>query len=226
MTQTLEMDLAKGLEALGMVPDPTVLDRLVRYLALLMRWNQVYNLTAIRDPEAMRVQHLMDCLAVVPALRRHWATQAGVAMDRPPRVLDVGSGAGLPGVVIAICEPAWSVACVDTVGKKASFIQQAALELGLDRLQSHHARVEQLTLPPIDIVTSRAFASLVDFTQLTRQHLGPLGVWAAMKARLGEDERQALPKGVDLFHVEPLSVPDLSAERCLVWMRPANDGQP
>ena len=134
-------------------------------------------------------------------------------------MLDVGSGAGLPGVILAIAQPDWSITCVDTVGKKASFIRQVGAELGLGQLQALHQRVEALEVPPFDLVTSRAFASLVDFVSLTRQHLKPGGLWMAMKAHLSADERAALPADVDMFHVEPLQVPGLNAERCLVWMR-------
>jgi len=160
----------------------------------------------------MLVQHLFDCLTVIPPLRRTCGDSG--------RLLDVGSGGGLPGVVIAALCPAWQVVCVDTVGKKAAFIQQAAVELGLRNLRSEHARVEQLSLPPFDVVTSRAFASLGDFVRLTRRHLAKRGVWMAMKGKRPDDELAALGGEVDVFHVEQLQVPDLSADRCIVWMRP------
>ena len=187
-------------------------DALVQYLALLQRWNATYNLTAVRDPAQMLTQHLIDCLAIVPALRRH-------AGDLPPRVLDVGSGGGLPGVVLAVLNSAWSVTCVDSVGKKAAFIQQAALELRLSNLHSQHARVEHLKTPPFQLITSRAFASLADFVNLTKPHLAPGGTWVAMKAKLPAAELAAMPADVVVFHVEQLDVPDLGADRCLVWMR-------
>lgn len=162
----------------------------------------------------MRVQHVADCLAVVAPLRR----QLGQA--RPGlRLLDVGSGGGLPGVVLAIADPTWDVSCVDTVGKKAAFIRQVAGELKLPNLHALQARVETLAEPPFDIVTSRAFASLADFVRLTRPLLGPQGVWMAMKGRWPDEEIAALPSDIEVFHVEPLVVPGLAAERCLVWMR-------
>jgi 16S rRNA (guanine527-N7)-methyltransferase len=117
------------------------------------------------------------------------------------------------------------VVCVDTVGKKAAFIRQAAVELGLRNLGAEHARVEALKSSPFDIITSRAFASLVDFTRLSRALLGPQGVWMAMKGKTPADELSALPSDVEVFHVEPLSVPGLNAERCLVWMRPKASNQ-
>lgn len=189
-------------------------DRLLRYLDLLQRWNSTYNLTAVRDPAVMLTQHLADCLAVIGPMRR-------VLEPLPAaRVLDVGSGGGLPGVVVAALCPHWQVCCVDTVGKKAAFIQQVALELRLPNLRAEHVRVEKLAAGGFDLVTSRAFASLADFVRLTRQHLAEEGVWMAMKGKRPDDELRALPAHVDVFHVEQLAVPGLQAERCLVWMRP------
>jgi 16S rRNA (guanine527-N7)-methyltransferase len=135
-------------------------------------------------------------------------------------VLDVGSGGGLPGVVLAAMCPTSKVICVDTVGKKAAFVRQAAMELGLPNLEGEHARVEKLRAPAFDLVTSRAFASLADFVSLTRQHLAAGGAWMAMKGKPPEAEMAALPPDIEMFHVEHLDVPGLAAERCLVWMRP------
>ncbi|HJV69921.1 16S rRNA (guanine(527)-N(7))-methyltransferase RsmG, partial [Ideonella sp.] len=148
------------------------------------------------------------------------AARAGQGGVPPQRVLDVGSGAGLPGVVLAICQPDWHVTCVDAVAKKASFIRQVAAELGLPNLQASHQRVEAMSEPPFDLITSRAFATLADFVALTRERLAAGGCWVAMKAKLSDDERAAVPKDVAVFHVEPLTVPGLDATRCLVWMRP------
>jgi 16S rRNA (guanine527-N7)-methyltransferase len=135
-------------------------------------------------------------------------------------VLDVGSGGGLPGVVLAAMCPTSKVICVDTVGKKAAFVRQAAMELGLPNLEGEHARVEKLRAPAFDLVTSRAFASLADFVSLTGQHLAAGGAWMAMKGQPPEAEMAALPPDIEMFHVEHLDVPGLAAERCLVWMRP------
>jgi 16S rRNA (guanine527-N7)-methyltransferase len=135
--------------------------------------------------------------------------------------LDVGSGAGLPGVVLAICEPGWQVTCVDAVAKKASFIRQVAVELGLPNLHASHQRVEAMAGEAFDLITSRAFATLADFVNLTRGRLAPGGRWAAMKAHLAPDEREGVPADVELFHVEPLLVPGLDAARCLAWLRPS-----
>jgi 16S rRNA (guanine527-N7)-methyltransferase len=203
--------IARVAQAAGLSLTGPQVDALAAYLALLQRWNATYNLTAVRDPAAMLHQHLADCLAVVAPL--HAARPAG-------RVLDVGSGGGLPGVVLAIAEPAWSVRCVDTVGKKAAFVRQVSAELRLANLHAVHSRVERIQGPPAEVVTSRAFASLADFTRLTRHLLAPGGVWMAMKGQPPTDEQAALGDDVEVFHVEPLQVPGLDAQRCLVWMRP------
>lgn len=193
-------------------------DRLLAYLALLQRWNAVYNLTAIRDPAAMWQQHVLDCMAAIPPVQRHLHAQA---LDARPRILDVGSGGGLPGLVWASLMPEIDITCVDTVGKKAAFMRQAAAGLGLANVQILHARVEALTdSQPFDLVTSRAFASLADFTRCTRHLLAPTGQWVAMKGRPPTDELEALGWPPALFHVEPVAVPGLQAQRCLVWLRP------
>jgi len=196
---------------LGLELPPTQVDQLLAYLALLQKWNKVYNLTAVRDPAQMLSHHLVDSLSVIAPLRRHGA---------PARLMDVGAGGGLPGVFIAICCPDTDVSCVDAVAKKATFIQQVAAELKLRNLHGVHSRVEQLSVDPFAVITSRAFASLVDFTTLTRQHLAAGAVWMAMKGQHPADEIAALPADVDVFHVEQLAVPGLDAQRCIVWMRP------
>ena len=191
---------------------------LADYLALIQKWTKVYNLTAVRDPEEMLTHHLFDSLSVIAPLQRQL-----VAMGKgeAARLLDVGSGAGLPGVVVAICCPGVKVDCVDTVGKKAAFIQQVAVSLGLKNLRGVHARVESLT-EGYDVVSSRAFASLVDFTTWSRSAVGEGGVWMGMKGKHPADELAALPASVAVFHVEQLVVPGLDAERCIVWMRPVS----
>jgi 16S rRNA (guanine527-N7)-methyltransferase len=211
---TSESSIASAGAALGLLLPESAVSQLQRYLELLQRWNAVYNLTAIRDPAAMRVQHVFDCLAVARPM-----TRATADLLRP-RVLDVGSGAGLPGVVLAIVDPRLQISCVDAVGKKAAFVAQVAGELGLPNLESVHARVESMSGADFDAVMSRAFSSLSDFVALTRRSLGADGVWMAMKGRTPTDEIEKLPETVEVFHVEQLSVPQLDAERCLVWMRP------
>lgn len=188
--------------------------QLADFLDLLAKWNGVYNLTALRTREQMFTHHLLDSLAVVAPLRRH-LQQAGNPMAR---LLDVGAGAGLPGVVIAVCCPELQVDCVDAVEKKVAFVRQAAAALDLANLHAIHARVETLT-DRYDLISARAFASLADLVALSIAALAEGGVWLAMKGKRPDDEIAALPEAIDVFHVEPLQVPGLHAERCLVWMR-------
>ena len=192
--------------------------QLLAYLDLIHKWNKVYNLTAVRDPAEMLTHHLFDSLAVIGPLHRQ--VGEGVPSGHPGRrrLLDVGSGAGLPGVVLAICCPEIDVTCVDTVAKKAAFIQQVAATLRLPNLHGLHARVENLS-GPFDVICSRAFASLADFVNWSRAALGEGGCWLAMKGRHPGEEIAALPAGISVFHVEQLDVPSLDAERCVVWMR-------
>jgi len=208
----LEGPLRAGLAALHVDLSAPQVQGLLDYAALIAKWTQVYNLTALRDPASILSHHILDSLAVLPSLQAH------IQASGCDAVLDVGSGAGLPGVVIALCCPAMRVDCVDTVGKKAAFIQQAALALKLPRLRGVHARVEQLT-GQYPLVTSRAFASLPDFVAASREQLAPGGVWMAMKGQMPDAEIADLPADVEVFHVEPLQVPRLDAQRCLVWMR-------
>lgn len=195
---------------LGLSPSAAQVTALRGYLDLLQRWNQTYNLTAVRERDAMLTQHLADCLALVPELQRR----------KPARLLDVGSGGGLPGVIIAVLLTQCDVTCVDAVAKKMAFVRQVAGALHLPNLHAQHSRVEALRAPLFDLITSRAFASLADFVALTSRHLAPGGVWVAMKGKIPDDEIVALPPTVEVFHVEPLVVPGLDAQRCLVWMQP------
>lgn len=212
MTAELSERLTRGLQTLGLDLSSSVQQGLLDYLALMVKWNRVYNLTAVRDPQDMLTQHLLDSLSVLPPLLAH-------TQEQPTRVLDVGSGGGLPGVVLAICRPELDVSCVDAVAKKVAFIQQVAVTLGLKNLRGLHARVEHLseTWP---LITSRAFASLHDFTTWSRPALADGGCWMAMKGKHPAEEIAALPPQVEVLAVQDLQVPDLHAERCLVWMRP------
>ncbi len=209
--------LTAGLRALGLQLSDAQVSLLLDYLALLQKWNKVYNLTAVRDPAEMMTHHLLDSLAAIGPLLRQTGGQS-------VKLLDVGSGGGLPGVVIAITCPQIDVTCVDTVGKKAAFIQQAAAALKLPNLRGVHARVESLRAEEgagFDVVCSRAFASLVDFTAWSSSALKPGAVWMAMKGKHPSEEIAALPASVAVFHVEQLVVPGLDAERCIVWLRPS-----
>jgi 16S rRNA (guanine527-N7)-methyltransferase len=223
MTRPLELELRAGALALGLALSDAQIAQLLAYQDLIQKWTKVYNLTAVRDPAEMLTHHLLDSLAVVLPLQKKMVAmrEAGVlAVDASVRLLDVGSGAGLPGAVIAICCPDVTVHCVDTVAKKAAFIQQVAASLKLSNLRGIHARVENLT-DTYQVVSSRAFASLLDFVTWSRKCLAEQGVWMAMKGKHPADEIAALPAGVDVFHVEPLVVPGLDAERCILWLRPA-----
>ena len=211
MTAGMEAGLRSGAQALGLDLGDDQVRQLMDYLALISKWTRVYNLTAVRDPAEMLSHHILDSLAVIGPLRR----QAG---SQPIRLLDVGSGAGLPGVVIAICCPEIAVECVDTVAKKAAFIQQVAAALKLPNLRGVHARVENLT-GPYDVIASRAFASLADFVTWSQGALAEEGVWLAMKGKHPADEIAALPPTAQVFHVEQLKVPGLDAERCIVWLK-------
>ncbi|MFM7001307.1 MAG: 16S rRNA (guanine(527)-N(7))-methyltransferase RsmG [Limnohabitans sp.] len=212
MSASLAEDLRAGSQALGLSLSAEQQQRLLDYMALIQKWTKVYNLTAVRDPAEMLTHHLLDSLTAVAPLTRH-------TQGQPTRLLDVGSGGGLPGVVLAICMPELSVTCVDTVAKKAAFVQQVAVSLKLPNLRGLHARVESLT-DPYQVICSRAFASLPDFVTWSRSALAEGGVWMAMKGKHPQDEIDALPADVKVFHVEPLTVPGLDVERCMVWMRP------
>ena len=215
MTQSLAAGLEAGLAALRLSLSTSQTQALLDYLALLQKWNQVYNLTALREPERMLSHHLIDCLAVVDPLRKQLQAMAA---SPAPRLLDVGSGAGLPGAVLAICLPELQIDCVDTVAKKATFIQQVALSLRLPNLRGIHARVESLSAA-YQVISARAFSSLPDLVAGSQAALLPGGVWMAMKGKTPEDEMQALPPAVQVSRVELLEVPDLDAQRCIVWMR-------
>ena len=216
-TQTLAHGLAAGLAELGLAASAEQQNQLLNYLGLISQWNKVYNLTAIRDPAEMLTHHLLDSLAVVPALRE-------LTGGRPMTVLDVGAGAGLPGVVIAIMCPELSVTSIDTVAKKAAFMTQAGGTLKLKNFSAVHSRVEAWPSKGFDIITSRAFASLSDFVNWTLFHVKPPEqggtVWMAMKGKVPTEELNDLPEQARHTGTQELHVPGLNAERCLVWLRP------
>ena len=208
---SLALALSEGLQSLSLELTRAQQQALLDYIALLGKWNKVYNLTAVREPEQMLSQHVLDCLAVLPPLKQ----VSPEALD----LIDVGAGGGLPSVVFAIACPHWQITAVDTVAKKAAFIQTTAHSLRLVNLKAVHSRVEALT-GGFDVVTCRAYASLRDFCDSSRHLLKPNGVWMAMKAKLSAEELTDLPATVRVDKVEPLAVPGLDADRCLVWMHP------
>jgi 16S rRNA (guanine527-N7)-methyltransferase len=209
--------LSLGIESLSLNVAEPQQRQLLSYMALIQKWNKVYNLTALRQAQEILTHHLLDSLSAVSPLLGHIAKTKGDA-NAGIELLDVGSGGGLPGVVIAICCPNIRVTCVDTVSKKAAFVQQVAASLRLSNLRGVHARVESLT-GPYDVVCSRAFASLPDFVSWSAAALSDGGVWMAMKGKLPEAEMAALPSFAEVFHVEQLQVPGLEADRCMVWMK-------
>jgi len=205
----LRRRLDDGIAALGLPLDADHQERLLAYLALLVKWNQAYNLTAIRDPLEMVTKHLLDSLAVLPHLHG-------------TRVLDVGSGAGLPGIPLAICDPAREFTLLDSNGKKTRFLLQAKGELRLSNLSVVHSRLEQYRPGQLfDTVTARAFASLADMTAGTAHLLAPGGSLLAMKGEYPQDELDALPPGFVVREIIALTVPGLEAQRHLVRIAPA-----
>lgn len=217
----LRGQLEQGAASLGLLLGVEQIDKLMGFLDLLQKWNKVYNLTSVRDLQEMMSLHMLDSLAAVPALQRHVASLGKAPGERTAQ-LDVGSGGGLPGVVFAVCCPEVDIHCVDAVGKKAAFLQQVAVALKLPNLKGIHARVESLK-GPYEIVSCRAFASLIDFTTWSRAAIADNGIWFAMKGKHPQEEIDALGKNVEVFHVEPLQVPGLDAERCIVWAKPVAD---
>lgn len=210
-----ERRLARALRTLSLADEAGGIPLMLGYLAQLQHWNRAYNLTAVRDPSQMLVQHVFDSLAVVPALRAY-------RNGRSTTVADIGSGAGLPGIILGICEPGWTITCVDTVGKKTAFVRQAAGVLGLANVRAMQARVESLESLQADIVISRAFASLADFVRVASHHCGPGGVMLAMKGQFPDTEREALESTTDWCVRRSLSlhVPEMEAHRCLLELGP------
>jgi 16S rRNA (guanine527-N7)-methyltransferase len=207
----LTRTLADGAQALQLDLSDAQIARLLDYLALLAKWNAVYNLTAVRDPAQMVTQHLLDSLAAVPAFAN------------ANNVLDVGAGGGLPGMVLAIwaaeANPAMRVSMIDTVHKKTAFLTQVKVELGLANATIHTARVEQLQdVQNFDVITSRAFADLADFVAWSGHLLADGGRFIAMKGVAQEQEMARLPIGWHVTQVQPLTVPGLGAERHLVFI--------
>lgn len=211
--------LARAVQVLGLTLDTVQQAALLAYVGQMQHWNRTYNLTALRDPEQMLIQHVFDSLSLVGPLARvldaRGDAQAGA------RLMDVGSGGGLPGVVLAIARPDWQVTCVDAVEKKTAFVRQMAGVLKLPNLKATHSRVEQIEPAQCDAVVSRAFASLADFSRLAGRHVAEDGWLVGMKGREPDDEAQALQEdnAWDITRVEPLTVPELQAQRCIVWMR-------
>ncbi|HZX28054.1 MAG TPA: 16S rRNA (guanine(527)-N(7))-methyltransferase RsmG [Telluria sp.] len=201
--------LAEGLRELGLDLSEQQQGQLVDYVGLLFKWNSVYNLTSVRDPLQMMTLHILDSLAAVPAF-------AGAK-----RVLDVGAGGGLPGIVLAIARPDVQVAMVDTVHKKTAFLTQVKAQLGLANVSVHTGRVEELQAGQFDTITSRAFADLSDFVNWAGHHLEEGGQFIALKGTAPADEQQRVPSEWEVSEVRPIKVPGLDAERHLVFIKRA-----
>lgn len=205
---TLQAQLAAGIAALGLALPADAEAKLLAYLALLDKWNRVYNLTAVRDTERMVSHHLLDSLAAVPFFQG-------------ARVLDVGSGGGLPGIPLAIARPDLQVTLIDSIAKKTAFLLQAKMELGLDNLSVVTNRVEDYRPETgFDLITSRAFSDLREFVALTRHLLKPAGRWLAMKGLYPHEELALLPAGVKVSADYVLTVPGLDATRHLIVLEP------
>ena len=209
--------LLRALETLRLKSQPTQQAALLEYLSQLMRWNKTYNLTAIRDPDQALVHHIFDSLSLVAPLSRVLSLNP----TETPTIVDVGSGGGLPGVILAIMLPSVRVTCVDAVEKKTMFVRQMAGVLALQNLSAQHARIETLEPLQSTLVTSRAFASLRDFAQLAGPHVREGGYLVAMKGREPTEELNALQAHTawSAQAIEPLTVPELEGQRCLVWMQ-------
>jgi 16S rRNA (guanine527-N7)-methyltransferase len=209
--------LLRALDVLRLNSQPAQQAALLEYLSQLMRWNKTYNLTAIRDPDQALVHHIFDSLSLVAPLSR----ALSLNQTETPTVVDVGSGGGLPGVILAIMLPDVQVTCVDAVEKKTMFVRQMAGVLTLPNLTAQHARIEALKPLQATLVTSRAFASLEDFAQLAGPHVREGGYLVAMKGREPTEEITALQAHTawSAQAIEPLTVPELEGQRCLVWMQ-------
>jgi 16S rRNA (guanine527-N7)-methyltransferase len=199
--------LADGLRNLELALTPAQQDQLLDYLALLNKWNHVYNLTSVREPMQMMTLHLLDSLSAVSAF-------AGAR-----NVLDVGAGGGLPGIVLAIARPDMKVSMIDTVHKKTAFLTQVKAELGLANVTVYTKKVQELPVKePFDVITSRAFADLSDFVEWSQHLLADGGRFIALKGTAPQDERERLPEAWQVRELRPLRVPGLDADRHLVFV--------
>lgn len=208
-----ESALQDGLAAMGLDLSREKQDKLLAFMALLTKWNRTYNLTAIRDENQMLTHHLLDSLSILPAI--------GKSAPATRRWADVGSGAGLPGIPLAIACPDLEISSIETVEKKATFQRQARIELGLGNFSVTNSRVEDIPPGGFDIVISRAFADLADFVHLAGHLLNSSGCLLAMKGILPEDEIKRLPAGWTLREALPLRVPGLDAQRHLLVIEKA-----
>ncbi len=211
--------LKAGLAAIDFIFPDQMYEHLSAYLNLLSKWNRTYNLTAIRDPEAMVTQHLLDSLAVLPQIHQLVLATRRQNTSDAFRLVDVGSGAGLPGIPLALACPKWDIALIETVDKKSAFQRQVKAELRLDNVAVLNARVEQVASASFDAVISRAFADLADFVTLAGHLVVQEGYILAMKGAMPNEEIARLPNGWRVEVSVPITVPGLDAQRHLVVLR-------
>jgi len=206
MTDTLEAQLRQGCAALDLSLTDEQVQQLLAYLALIHKWNKVYNLTAVRDPQQMLSRHLLDSLAVIP----HFSGADSV--------LDIGTGAGLPGIPLAICYPLMALTLLDCVAKKTRFLQQVKAELALNNVTVVTGRVEQVRLPKFAIITARAFATIAEIIDLAGRHCEDSGKLLLMKGTYPQQEIDALPPGYQVDSIKLITVPGSEAQRHLVTL--------
>lgn len=202
-TESYKAALLAAIDQLAIVLDDTQIEQLLAYHSGLIKWNKAYNLTAVRDPMAMVQRHLIDSLSILPFL------PSG-------RLLDVGTGGGLPGMVVAITRPDIAVTLLDSNGKKIRFLRQMTMELGLKSVATIQSRVESYSAEPFDVITSRAFATLADMVTWSQHLLAPDGQFIAMKGLYPDDELAALPSDIQVTGVRQLQVPGADGQRHLV----------
>jgi 16S rRNA (guanine527-N7)-methyltransferase len=190
--------------------------QLINYLGLLERWNAVHNLSALHETDDLLVRHVFDSLPLASVLMRYASERDLQRL----RVLDAGSGSGFPAVVLAVAQPRWAVTAVDSVAKKVAFVRQAASECGIANLRAVRSRVEELSpAHAFDVIVSKALGTLDDLVMMSLPALAEGGVWVAQKGKIPRAEIERLGAGFQVFHVEPVKVPELAEERCLVWIR-------
>ena len=222
-TTLASAQLVNGCAEMNLSVTPQQVEQLIAYVQLMAKWNPVYNLTAIRETDKMVSHHLLDSLAVLPLFEKILSEHT--LSEETPKIMDVGTGGGLPGVVLSIMHPDWHITLIDPVHKKTAFLTQVKAQLSLSNVTVINGKVEDLEpTQTFDVITSRAFTSLVDFVQLSQNALAPNGCWLAMKGLAPEDEMQAFKQTFaqqySITHITPVRVAQLNAERHLIQIEP------